>query len=124
MALAGQIARAVKQAERALDDLAIDVTLVKREKVTYVPGQSQEHVEVQHITKGVIGKYTSKEIDGSMILAEDMQLLLFPPSSKAIPETNDLVKRNSPVSAYRVIHNQPIYAGSEIVFHVAQVRPV
>lgn len=119
--LKGIAINAVKAMKVAIGDLAIDVTLKKRTQGDYVPGQSVSYAETSVKSKGVITKYRRSEIDGVMVQARDVIIIMFPPDSKVIPETNDIVSDGT--NDFRVIRNDPMFLGSEIAFNVLQVRP-
>lgn len=112
---------AVTKIKEALGDLAIDLTLRKRTKATYVPGSAQTYTNSDTAVKGVITKYRYDEIDGTMIQAQDVLIVLFPGANGAIPQPNDLVLNGS--AEYRIMSNNPMYAGSEIAFSLVQGRP-
>jgi hypothetical protein len=112
--------KAVEQLKVALGDLAIDLIVRKREADEYVPGTPQGYTTTDHNCKGVITKYRYDEIDGTLIQAQDVLIILFPISS-AIPKQNDIVVNGTQL--YRVMNNNPMYAGSEIAFNLVQGRP-
>lgn len=120
--LQSQVKSAIKRAKLAIDDLAYDSFLVKRTASTYVPGQSISYTEVKTTVKVVIWNYDHREVDLQNIQVNDAKLIIFNESQSDIPEPNDtIVVRNI---VYRVIKNQPIYAGSEIVLCIVQARPL
>lgn len=112
---------AVAKLKTALGDLAVDMTLKTRVQNAYVPGQSVTYAEVNLTVKGVITKFRDEEVDGTMVQKTDLLLILFPPSTGAIPKPNDIVVHGA--NTYRVISNNPMYAGSEIAFNLVQGRP-
>ena len=120
MSLQTAITSAVTAAKFAIADLAIPITLRKRTAALYTPGTAVSYTNNDAETKGVITTYSSREIDGDRITVQDLKVVLFNPSS-AIPEPNDLIIAANQI--YRIVRVQPIYAGSEIVFSVLQVRP-
>ena len=105
----------------ALGDLAIPLTLRRRTKNTHVPGTTLGYTDVDSPAKGVITKFRHDEVDGTMVQAKDLLMVLFPPASGAIPQPNDIVVNGS--LTYRVMNNNPMYAGSEIAFNLVHVRP-
>lgn len=120
--LQSQVKSAIKRAKLAIDDLAYDSFLVKRTASTYVPGQSISYTEVKTAVKVVIWNYDHREVDLQNIQVNDAKLIIFNESQSDIPEPNDtIVVRNI---VYRVIKNQPIYAGSEIILCIVQARPL
>lgn len=120
--LQSQVKSAIKRAKLAIDDLAYDSFLVKRTASTYVPGQSISYTGVKTTVKVVIWNYDHREVDLQNIQVNDAKLIIFNESQSDIPEPNDtIVVRNI---VYRVIKNQPIYAGSEIVLCIVQARPL
>jgi hypothetical protein len=114
--LKGIAINAVKAMKVAIGGLAIDVTLKKRTQGDYVPGQSVLYAATSVKSKGVITKYRRSEIDGIMVQARDVIVIMFPPDSKVIPETNDIVSDGT--NDFRVIRNDPMFIGSEIAFNV------
>lgn len=121
MGLQAVVQGGVQQLSKALGDLAIPLTLVKRTAAAYTPGSPQTYTEKNISVKGVITKYRQEEVDGVQIQGIDLLVVIFPPSTKEIPEANDVVLNGS--SQYRVIANSPMYAGSEIAFNLVHVRP-
>ena len=112
---------AVQKLSRALGDLAIPLILVKRVANEHVPGSSLGYTENNITVKGVITKYRQEEVDGVQIQGIDVLLVIFPPTTKEIPEANDVVVNG--LQRFRVIGNSPMYAGSEIAFNLVQARP-
>ena len=113
---------AIEKLKVALGDLAIDVVLRKRTQNSYTPGQPVTYSTVDHNIKAVITKYRYDEIDGTMIKAEDVLIIVFPPISGAVPLQNDLIVNGS--VDYRIMANNPMYAGDEIAFNQIQGRPL
>lgn len=121
MGLQAQVISAVSKVKSALGDLAVDMTLRTRVQNTYVPGSSISYTDSDVAVKGVITKFRDDEVDGTMIEKKDVLLIMFPPTNKAIPKPNDVVIHG--INSYRVVSNNPMYAGSEIAFNLVQLRP-
>jgi hypothetical protein len=112
---------AVNQLKAALGDLAIDMTLRTRVQNAYVPGASITYTPTDVTVKGVITKFRASEVDGTLIQQTDLLVIVFPPVGGAIPKPNDVLINGA--NEYRIIANNPMYAGSEIAFNLLQVRP-
>jgi hypothetical protein len=112
---------AVGKLRAALGDLAVDMTLRTRVQSTYVAGQPISYSSADLSVKGVITRFRDDEIDGTMIQRTDLLIILFPPSSGAIPKPNDVLIHGE--NQYRVVNNRPTYAGSEIAINLIQARP-
>src|SRR5688572_30715901 len=112
---------AVTKLKTALGDLAVDMTLRTRVQNAYVPGQSVSYTNTDVPVKGVITRFRDDEVDGTMIQKQDLLVILFPPATAAIPKPNDVLINGA--SDYRVVNNNPMYAGSEIAFNLVHVRP-
>ena len=119
--LVKQLQNAITSLETSLDDLAYSAEFIKRIKDPYTPGQSITYTETSYTLKVVIIGYDQSEIDGDRIQAQDAKIIVFN-SSSVIPEPNDTITVNA--IQYRVIRNQPLYAGSEIILSIVQARPL
>jgi hypothetical protein len=120
MGLQATVIQAIQTARVALGDLTILIILTKRVQNAYTPGTSVTYTTTDYEFSGVVTNYNSREIDGERITAQDLKVILFNELS-AVPEPNDLITFSN--QSYRVVTFQPIYAGSEKVLSVIQVRP-
>ena len=121
--LQATVLKGVQTAKKALGDLAINCILKSRTPAAYVPGQPVSYNESSKTVKGVVTKYRKDEIDGTMIQSHDVLIILFLNDDlSGIPKLNDTVTANGVV--YRVMSNNPMFAGSEIAFNMIQGRPV
>jgi hypothetical protein len=112
---------AVRDIERALEDLAIDVTFESTaQSTTYVPGQSQSPDTSSYSIKGVITSYKSHEIDGDRIRGDDIQLLVFAMDAP-LPKSNDYTSYDG--RKYRVVNSKPVFAGNVHLISTVQLRP-
>ena len=115
---------AVTKLKAALGDLAVNMTLRTRVQQAYVPGQPVSYSNVDIAAKGVITRFRDDEVDGTMILKTDLLVILFPPESPnalVIPKQNDVLIQGS--NRYRVVNNNPMYAGDKVAFNLLHVRP-
>lgn len=119
MALQAQILSAVQAAKKAFGDLLIETTLTRRSQTVYEPGKTNVPQEDTYTAHLAIVNYDQKEIDGDRTRVSDLKLIIF--HSTAIPQQNDLIKINN--VDHRIVHNNPIYVGSEIAVSIAQARP-
>lgn len=116
--LKATILKAITKARLALQDLAVDATIVSRTPDEYVPGQPATYTEIQTSTKLVLTKYETHEINGTTILASDTRALIF--IGDAVPQVNDLVVTNG--QNYRAIDCKPIMLGAQVAVSDVQLR--
>lgn len=121
MSLKSSTLAAVKQAQKAFGDLAIPLILRQRTQNAYTPGAPVSYTNTDSDASGVITKYKYNEIDGTMIKVEDALIVLFP-TTGVVPKQNDIILNG--IFEYRVISNQPVFAGDTVAFNLLQGRPI
>lgn len=115
-----QVLDSVKAVKLAVQDLAVDATLVVRGDPTYVPGSAPTYGTSNVAVKVVLSSFEFKEIDGDRIRASDVQGLVFPEEGKPIPKPNDQLTISS--VTYRIISNERVMAGDEAALSRLQLR--
>ena len=85
------------------------------------PVEGGDPVETAYPAKLVPMAYTAREIDGTVILAGDVQLYISSVGLPITPQPNDTASVNG--KTYRIINSDPnLYDGVTPVVHICQAR--
>jgi hypothetical protein len=125
--LKSTILLALQRAKPALQDLAIDVSHVKRGAAVHVPGSAPTYPETSTAVSVVFTRYQAKEVDGDRIQASDWLGLVFPRVDLLDLNTNDIIKVpaglvNLIQGDYRIINDDKVLVGDTVALHQLQLR--
>jgi len=73
-----------------------------------------------HLTKGVFLDYSSHEVDGTLILAEDQKVLVAALGLDIVPTTKDKIIDGDDTWAIKAV--KPLKPGDEAIIYELQVR--
>lgn len=119
MALSSKLLAAVQATKARLGDLVIGVTLVQKASPTYnVTSARKSHTSNRFVLDAVLDKFNFKEIDGSIVQASDVKLLVF--VTDMIPQIQDRIIIGE--IEYNVIGKEPVQAGGQVLVHILQLR--
>lgn len=118
--LKAQILQAVEAARTALQDLLVVGTFTTKGDPVHIPGLAPTYDETEYDLDIAIVGYKAKEIDGDRIKSHDMQGIAFP-TTGPVPRPNDVITTDR---KYRIITNEPAYAGDEVAISILQLRPI
>lgn len=119
MGLQQSVLQGVEAARTALGDLLITVPFTRRVKNAYVPGQPVGYTETVYQVDGAITQYDLKELKESVIESTDVKFIIL--KFEQMPIANDVCTING--INYRVMHSNPIMAGSVVAITITQLRP-
>ncbi|MDT8328341.1 MAG: hypothetical protein RQ750_13300 [Roseovarius sp.] len=118
MTLASQIAGALAEAGTAISGEALTAVLVKTVQPGDSPWDFGTASETEHELTAILRSYTARQVDGSSILAGDIQALLSAVGQR--PEPGDKLTVGG--MTYRVITVEPVAPSGVPLLYKAQIR--
>jgi hypothetical protein len=118
--LKSTVLKAVATAKSALQDLAVEASIVDRTALPYVPGQAVQYTEVLTSTSIVFTSFEFNEIDGDRVLGSDIKGLVFP--GNTVPQPNDLIKVKETGLKYRILASKNVMVGTTIALSELHIR--
>lgn len=118
--LKAAILKAAQSAKSALTDLAVPGQLRVAQEASYAPGNPVSQDYVTYNVRVVVSGYAVTEIDGDRIQASDVKGILFAEPGMPAPNVGDQVLIGA--STYRVLHNDRVMAGDEVVISQLHLR--